>query len=82
MEGAPIWHFYIPAAFYTRLTKPKTKLLHVRGIVFESFIDDCIKVHAERNVLVRLLTIVQKFLHQFDWLVNPEKSETKCPRQL
>ncbi|XP_048240303.1 uncharacterized protein LOC124116370 [Haliotis rufescens] len=61
---------------FTRLTKPIVKFLHTRGIVFETYIDDCIQANKDSNTLLHHLDFSQRLLHQLGWIINPKKSET------
>lgn len=69
MEGDPIWYFFGPVAFHP-YDKPITKFLHIWGINFEAYIDNCILAQLDPDTLVKHLEFPQKLLQQLGLLVN------------
>ncbi|XP_046557096.1 protein arginine N-methyltransferase 5-like [Haliotis rubra] len=67
---------------FTRITKPITKFLHLHGVVFESYIDDCIQAQIDPVVLLRQLEFSMKLLWQLGWLLNAAKSELTLTQTL
>ena len=59
---------------FTRLTKPIVRFLHLRGINFEPYIDDCLLHHLATALLRRQLQFARSLMSQLGWLLNLEKS--------
>ncbi|XP_046581092.1 uncharacterized protein LOC124288585 [Haliotis rubra] len=56
-----------PSPFTTlQITKPITRFLHLHGVVFKSYIDDCIQAQRDPVVLLRQLEFSTKLLRQLE----------------
>lgn len=60
---------------FTRITAPICRYLHLRGMHFDPYIDDCLMSNPQPLVLRRQAALALDLLRQLGWLVNREKSQ-------
>ncbi|XP_067654175.1 uncharacterized protein [Haliotis asinina] len=67
---------------FTRITLPVTRFLHLRGVDFDPYIDDCLLNHGSPLLLRKQLDFSTRLLHQLGWMVNTNKSHLEPTQEL
>ncbi|XP_046550436.1 uncharacterized protein LOC124260221 [Haliotis rubra] len=66
---------------FTRITSPITWFLHLRGIDFDPYIDDCLMNHLDPQLLHKQMHFAIRLL-QLGWIINMDKSHLELSQEL
>ncbi|XP_067682773.1 uncharacterized protein [Haliotis asinina] len=67
---------------FTCITLLVTRFLHLRGVDFDPYIDDCLLNHGSPLLLRKQLDFSTRPLHQLGWMVNTNKSHLEPTQDL